>query len=209
MAFDKNYDQLIKVLLTGDSSVGKTSLICQFVDNDVRQTHIATIGIDFKMKLFEVNDQRVKLQIWDTAGQERFETLSVQYYRRAQAILLVYDVTNENSFKNVTKWIRNIKENALDNVKVVLVGNKVDLEQQRVISTEKGQKLAERHSCKFFETSAFTGVGVKEAFTSLAELVLSEKKSGDEHFRDNRAKSFVLKKSDKKEEPKNKSSGCC
>ncbi|CAI7998029.1 Ras-related protein Rab-15 [Geodia barretti] len=107
---DRNYDCLVKVLLCGDSGVGKTCLISQFTDGQVRKSHITTIGIDFKLKTLNVDGKRLRMQIWDTAGQERFETLTAQYYRRAQGIMLVYDVTKERTFTNVSKWLRNIEE---------------------------------------------------------------------------------------------------
>jgi small GTP-binding protein len=107
---DKKYDHLFQLLLCGDSSVGKTCLISRFADNEFRHTHINTIGIDFKLKMLPIGDKKIKLQIWDTAGQERYETLTAQYYRKAQGIVLVYDISREETFRNVTKWLRNIED---------------------------------------------------------------------------------------------------
>lgn len=131
-------------------------------------------GIDFKLKIFTVQDKKVKLQIWDTAGQERFETLTAQYYRRAHGIMLVYDVTQESTFTNVTKWLRNIEENAVSGVVLLLVGNKTDLSAQRQVATERGEKLAKQHKIGFFETSAKEDEGIKEAFTALATKILED-----------------------------------
>jgi len=129
-------------------------------------------GIDFKLKTFTVQGKRIRLQIWDTAGQERFETLTAQYYRRAQGILLVYDITQEQTFGNVSKWLRNIEENAVEDVKLLLVGNKVDLEQQRQVTVRRGEKLAKQHGITFMETSAWTNVNIASAFTTLTKEIL-------------------------------------
>lgn len=170
---DRNYDRLFKVLLCGDSGVGKTCLISQFTDQQIRKSHITTIGIDFKLKTLLIDGNRVRLQIWDTAGQERFETLTAQYYRRAQGIMLVYDITHEQSFANVSKWLRNIEENAVEDVKLVLVGNKVDLEDQRQVTLRRGEKLARQHKVEFFETSAWKNISIAESFTSLTRSILN------------------------------------
>lgn len=169
---DRNYDRLFKILLCGDSGVGKTCLISQFTDQQIRKSHITTIGIDFKLKTLSIDGKRIRLQIWDTAGQERFETLTAQYYRRAQGIMLVYDITHEQSFANVSKWLRNIEENAVEDVKLVLVGNKVDLEDQRQVTVKRGEKLARQHRIEFFETSAWKNISIMESFTSLARSIL-------------------------------------
>ncbi|CAI8044689.1 Ras-related protein RABE1c, partial [Geodia barretti] len=173
---DRNYDCLVKVLLCGDSGVGKTCLISQFTDGQVRKSHITTIGIDFKLKTLNVDGKRLRMQIWDTAGQERFETLTAQYYRRAQGIMLVYDVTKERTFTNVSKWLRNIEENAVDNVRIVLVGNKIDLENQREVSEKRGKKvqLADQHGVQFFETSAWANRHVTQPFDSLASQIMED-----------------------------------
>ncbi|XP_065920800.1 ras-related protein Rab-13-like [Dysidea avara] len=177
----KNYDYLFKVLLCGDSGVGKTCLLCQFVDNEVRKSHIATIGIDFKLKTLEVKGKKIRLQIWDTAGQERFETLTSQYYRRAQGILLVYDLTDQRTFTNTSKWLRSIEENAVSDVKKVLIANKLDAvsdtPEKRQVSTRQGMQLAKENGVQFFETSAFTAENISEAFSSLTESILQDMES--------------------------------
>ncbi|XP_065833494.1 ras-related protein Rab-15-like [Oscarella lobularis] len=168
----KNYDVLLKLLLLGDSGVGKTSLLCRYVDEEVRSTHVATIGIDFKLKTIELGGKRIRIQIWDTAGQERFETLTSQYYRRAQGILLLYDISSDKSFKNVRKWISNISEYAESNVKMVLVGNKCDIDAGRQVTAKQGQQLASEYGVKFLECSAVKNLNVTEAFRKLAEEVV-------------------------------------
>jgi small GTP-binding protein len=178
---DKKYDHLFQLLLCGDSSVGKTCLISRFADNEFRHTHINTIGIDFKLKMLPIGDKKIKLQIWDTAGQERYETLTAQYYRKAQGIVLVYDISREETFRNVTKWLRNIEDHGVKGVKVLLIGNKSDLESQRQVSTRRGLRLAGQHNIKFYETSAWKDINVTEAFTELAQLIL-DKGNADERM---------------------------
>ncbi|TMW96483.1 hypothetical protein EJD97_007281 [Solanum chilense] len=140
-----DYDHLIKLLLIGDSGVGKSCLLLRFSDGSFTTSFIITIGIDFKIKTVELDGKRIKLQIWDTAGQERFRTITTAYYRGAMGILLVYDVTDESSFNNIRNWIRNIEQHASDNVNKILVGNKADMdESKRAVPTSKGRDIKQR-----------------------------------------------------------------
>ena len=163
-----SYDFLIKLLLIGDSGVGKSCLLLRFSDDQFTPSFITTIGIDFKIKTIELDGKRIKLQIWDTAGQERFRTITTAYYRGAMGILLVYDVTDEQSYQNIRNWIRNIEQHAADNVNKVLIGNKADMTFEKVVETSRGQALADEYGIKFFETSAKTNANVVESFTSIA-----------------------------------------
>ncbi|KAL5211051.1 hypothetical protein ABZP36_006674 [Zizania latifolia] len=164
-----DYDYLIKLLLIGDSGVGKSCLLLRFSDGSFTTSFITTIGIDFKIRTVELDGKRIKLQIWDTAGQERFRTITTAYYRGAMGILLVYDVTDESSFNNIRNWIRNIEQHASDNVNKILVGNKADMdESKRAVPTSKGQALADEYGIKFFETSAKTNLNVEQVFFSIA-----------------------------------------
>ncbi|KAJ1922400.1 GTP-binding protein [Tieghemiomyces parasiticus] len=163
-----SYDYLIKLLLIGDSGVGKSCLLLRFSDDSFTPSFITTIGIDFKIRTIELDGKRIKLQIWDTAGQERFRTITTAYYRGAMGILLVYDVTDERSFNNIHNWIRNVEQYANEGVNRILVGNKCDMDEKKVISKEQGQALAEEHQIRFLETSAKSNINVEEAFFSLA-----------------------------------------
>ncbi|PVU93144.1 hypothetical protein BB559_003414 [Furculomyces boomerangus] len=163
-----SYDLLIKLLLIGDSGVGKSCLLLRFSDDSFTPSFITTIGIDFKIRTIELDGKRIKLQIWDTAGQERFRTITTAYYRGAMGILLVYDVTDERSFNNIHNWIRNVEQHANEGVNKILIGNKCDIEERKVISTEKGKALANEYNLKFLETSAKSNINVEEAFYSLA-----------------------------------------
>eukprot|EP00126_Sphaerothecum_destruens_P012765 Sdes_comp21870_c0_seq1m20417 len=163
-----SYDYLIKLLLIGDSGVGKSCLLLRFSEDSFTPSFITTIGIDFKVRTVELDGKRIKLQIWDTAGQERFRTITTAYYRGAMGILLVYDVTDEKSFSNIRNWIRNIEQHASENVNRVLIGNKCDMTEKKVVDTAQGQTLADEYGIPFMESSAKTGQGVEEAFITLA-----------------------------------------
>ncbi|KAF6132403.1 RAB15, member RAS oncogene family [Phyllostomus discolor] len=171
-AMAKQYDVLFRLLLIGDSGVGKTCLLCRFTDNEFHSSHISTIGVDFKMKTIEVDGIKVRIQIWDTAGQERYQTITKQYYRRAQGIFLVYDISSERSYQHIMKWVSDVDEYAPEGVQKILIGNKADEEQKRQVGREQGQQLAKEYGMDFYETSACTNLNIKESFTRLTELVL-------------------------------------
>ncbi|CAH8465352.1 unnamed protein product [Schistosoma turkestanicum] len=168
---DKQYDYLFKLLLIGDSAVGKTSLLLQFADNQFNHTFIATIGIDFKVRTIELGGKRIKLQIWDTAGQERFRTITTAYYRGAMGIMLVYDITNRRSFSNITTWMNNISQHANPKVSKMLLGNKCDFDHFREVKKDDGEALANAYGIPFMETSAKTNINVQDAFMTLTRNI--------------------------------------
>ncbi|XP_071387541.1 ras-related protein Rab-8B-like [Centroberyx affinis] len=168
----KTYDYLFKLLLIGDSGVGKTCLLFRFSEDAFNTTFISTIGIDFKIRTIELNGKRVKLQIWDTAGQERFRTITTAYYRGAMGIMLVYDICNEKSFENIKNWIRNIEEHASSDVEKMILGNKCDMTDRRQVSKDRGEKLAIDYGVKFLETSAKSSLNVEEAFYTMGRDIL-------------------------------------
>jgi len=163
-----HYDFLIKLLLIGDSGVGKSCLLLRFCDDAWTPSFITTIGIDFKIRTIELDGKRIKLQIWDTAGQERFRTITTAYYRGAMGILLVYDVTDDRSFNNIRTWHANIEQHASEGVNKVLIGNKSDWTDKRAVTEEEGRQLADELGIKFIETSAKINEGVEDAFFTLA-----------------------------------------
>ncbi|ADV21151.1 GTP-binding protein ypt2 [Cryptococcus gattii Ru294] len=164
----QHYDFLIKLLLIGDSGVGKSCLLLRFCEDSWTPSFITTIGIDFKIRTIELDGKRIKLQIWDTAGQERFRTITTAYYRGAMGILLVYDVTDEKSFNNIRTWLSNIEQHASPGVNKILIGNKCDWEEKRSVTIEQGRALADEFGLRFLETSAKANEGVEEAFFTLA-----------------------------------------
>ena len=168
-----DYEFIFKVLLLGNSNVGKSSLFLRFVDDIWNDTFVPTIGVDFKIKTFDIDEKKIKMQIWDTAGQERFKNIIASYYRGAHGILLIYDVTDKDSFKNLSNWIIEIEKNANKNVLKLLIGNKTDLEDKRVITYNQGKEFADGYGLKYIETSAKKNLNVNEAFETLGrELIL-------------------------------------
>ncbi|KAF5303391.1 hypothetical protein FQA39_LY09982 [Lamprigera yunnana] len=170
-AADQNFDYMFKLLIIGNSSVGKTSFLFRYADDSFTSAFVSTVGIDFKVKTVFRHDKRVKLQIWDTAGQERYRTITTAYYRGAMGFILMYDITNEESFNSVQDWVTQIKTYSWDNAQVILVGNKCDMEDERVISFERGKQLAEQLGVEFFETSAKENINVKAVFERLVDII--------------------------------------
>ncbi|XP_052684563.1 ras-related protein Rab-37-like isoform X6 [Crassostrea angulata] len=161
---------MCKTILVGDSGVGKTSLLVQFDQGRFQAgSFSATVGIGFTNKVVDVEGTKVKLQIWDTAGQERFRSITRAYYRDANALLLLYDVSNKASFDNIRAWLGEINEYAQEDVVIMLLGNKADMTSERVIRTEDGERLANEYNVAFMETSAKTGMNVDLAFMAVAK----------------------------------------
>ncbi|KAL7411772.1 P-loop containing nucleoside triphosphate hydrolase protein [Mrakia frigida] len=165
----------LKILLIGNSSVGKSSLLLRFTDDDflAEDESVSTIGVDFKVKSIEVGGTKYKLSIWDTAGQERFRTLTSSYYRGAQGVILVYDVSSRATFEELTRWMHELETYTAPDVVKIVVGNKVDKEFSRQVTTSEGKAFAERIGCLFVECSAKTRIGVKEAFEELVASIIA------------------------------------
>jgi len=164
----EDFDHTIKLLVLGDSAVGKSSLLMRFCESKFDTNFVITIGVDFKSKIVQRHGQRIRLQIWDTAGQERFRTITPAYYKAGQGVLLVYDITDEKTFENVKYWLQNLEEYNTD-AKKILVGNKVDRSAERKVEREAGEALAREHNMEFFETSAKINKNVDEAFITIAD----------------------------------------
>ncbi|XWS77329.1 hypothetical protein CRYUN_Cryun01aG0251600 [Craigia yunnanensis] len=165
------YDYLFKLLLIGDSGVGKSCLLLRFADDSYIESYISTIGVDFKIRTVEQDGKTIKLQIWDTAGQERFRTITSSYYRGAHGIIIVYDVTDQESFNNVKQWLNEIDRYASDNVNKLLVGNKCDLTANKVVSYETAKAFADEVGIPFLETSAKDATNVEQAFMAMAASI--------------------------------------
>ena len=190
-----------KILTIGESGVGKTCVLRRFVENKFLKNHLATIGIDFKTKVITLNGLNIKLKIWDTAGQERFRNITNQYYKGADGILLVYDVTDEESYSKIRDWMDQITSNT-DNEEIglVLLGNKCDMDP-RAVTEEMGKDMAKELNINYYETSALNGQGIKEAFEGLTMDIMKRKKLNLEG-----TGGVEL---NKKNEKKKKSGDCC
>eukprot|EP00667_Euglena_gracilis_P021169 EG_transcript_23097 len=160
---------LIKLLLIGESGVGKSCLMVRFAEDTFTDSYLSTIGVDFKARDVDIGDQRCSLQVWDTAGQEQFRTITSTFYRGAHGIALVYDVTNRSTFSNIAYWMKQMERYATKDVCKVLIGNKVDLVDMRMVKTSEGLAVAQQHGCLFYETSAKTNLNVEQALTDLAK----------------------------------------
>jgi Ras-related protein Rab-1A len=185
----KDSDLTIKLLLIGNAFVGKTLIVQKFIDNTFSKTTLSTIGVDLQSKIIDINGKKVKYLIWDTAGEDRMKTMTYSYYRGCHVILIVYDVTDQKSFQNVTTWVECVDKFAKSNVLRILVGNKTDLEDKRVISTDEGKKLAEANGLKFYEISALKITGLYEMFEDIAKEYV-------EIYEQKALKNFQLKKED-------------
>ncbi|XP_028393782.1 ras-related protein Rab-10-like [Dendronephthya gigantea] len=204
-----DFDLFFKFLLIGDSGVGKTCILFRFADDAFNPNFIHTIGIDFKIKTLKIGEKRIKLQIWDTAGQERFHTITTAYYRGAMGIVLVYDITSETSFRNITKWFRRIEENANEDVQKLIIGNKCDLESKREVSKESAEQFSRRHDVKVMECSAKQNINIDKAFQTITEDILNKVCPPQEKEEQSVAKKKKKNKNVKLNKQNNNGGGCC
>ena len=191
----------IKIITLGDSHVGKSCLIVKYIENRFSISYASTIGFDLKHKQIILKDgNKVRLTLFDTAGQERFRSLAKNYIRKANGILLIYDISDKSTFISIEKWMENIQDEIDDKIPIILVGNKSDLNDKRKVSTEEGKKKANEYGFPFYETSCKTGVNVNKCFIELAELVYEN--TGKNPLKNSNQKI-------KKNSSKDKKKGCC
>ena len=196
-----SYDEKIKIMVLGETRVGKTALIKKYTKNKFGGEYLTTVGIDFQEKIIDVDDKSVKLQIWDTAGQERFRNIAKNYFHTSDGFLIVYDISCKDSFEKLDFWLGQIKLNAPEHTKCIVAGNKCDLEEKREVNKSDGEAFAKEQNINFYETSAKEGINVNEIFQILAnEIIKDIKKNGPK----NKRSSQVLKKS-----TKTKKKSCC
>jgi len=163
----------LKLVLIGDSGVGKTSLLLRFADDHFTESFVSTLGVDFRDRLVNTGDKFVKLQIWDTAGQDRFKTITNAFYRSAQGVILVFDVTSMETYEHVEEWLSDGARNAPEGVPKMLVGNKADLADERKVEVEMAESMAERLGMPYVETSAKNSTNVDAAFITMAKSALT------------------------------------
>jgi Ras-related protein Rab-11A len=166
---------LLKIIVAGESGVGKTNILSQFVRQNFNANAKTTIGVECVTKTLQINGQTVKVQFWDTAGQERFRAITSTYYRGAHGVLVLYDITNSSSFSQVPRWLAELEKYGEQDIVKMLIGNKADLEESRSVTVEEAQRLAEKEHMLFMETSAKTAVNVNEAFTKVVTEILGAK----------------------------------
>ena len=197
-----------KIVIIGDQHVGKTSILSKYKYEATEDTYAPTVGIDFLTKNVFLEDKTIRLIMWDTAGQERFKSLIPSYLKNANCVILTYDITEKSSFTSLNKWLSDAKDNIVEGTFIILCGNKIDLSSKRVISKEEGQKFAEENSIAFAETSATTGQGIEELFTTIIgnfcdTAIINTAHLGEEKDEnDMNSKSIALKDLTKEEEAK-------
>ncbi|AAW43502.2 GTP-binding protein ypt3 [Cryptococcus gattii Ru294] len=167
MTDGSNYDYLFKVVLIGDSGVGKSNLLSRFTRNEFNLESKSTIGVEFATRSINVDGKTVKAQIWDTAGQERYRAITSAYYRGAVGALLVYDIAKHQTYENVTRWLKELRDHADANIVIMLVGNKSDLKHLRAVSTDEAKQFATENGLSFIETSALDASNVESAFQNI------------------------------------------
>jgi len=172
---DPQYDYLLKYLIIGSSGVGKSSLLLRYIDDKYSNEHIVTIGVDFKIKTLNIKNKKTKINIWDTAGQERFKGITGSYYKGASGVMVVYDITDAESFNKVNDWLIEIEKNAPNAVYKILIGNKSDLLDDRKITYDQGKDLADTYGMKFIETSAKSSTNVENSFITMTEDIIESK----------------------------------
>ena len=199
---DDGYDILFKIILVGDTSVGKTNIINKYIKNEFREDFYATIGVEFSHKKFVVENRKIKAQIWDTAGQERYKAITRAYYKGAKGAFIVYDITRKETFDDVDKWRNELISSCNQEITVMLIGNKCDLEDQREISKEQGEEKAKSFGFSFLETSALSGENLEKGFQMLIEEIYQkykvEQSKNDEFNLNSGAEEIKIGKMNKK-----------
>ena len=204
---DNENEQRINIMTLGNSEVGKTCFILKYTENFFQELYLTTVGIDFKIKNETINNKQYKLFLYDTTGQEKYKSIALNIIKNAQGIILMYDITNKKSFESIPEWIRSIKDAKGDNFPMILLGNKLDKEDIRIVSEKEGKELAKEYNMQFFETSNKDGTNIQEAGLALVNEIL---KNQENEIKD----SFISKSSNnsklsKKSPLKNDNKRCC
>ena len=202
MKLDSDFEFPLKVIVIGDTCVGKTNFIFRFVENRFSVNYVSTVGFDYRSKIITLpkSKKKVKLQIWDTAGQERYNAVNKNLFQKVQGVIIMYDITNRASFENINKWLYLLSQNVSDKAKI-LVGSKLDLsEEKRIVTEEEGQNLADKNNMPFYETSSKTGENVEKIFFTLAQNIYEN--LSNENINDNASVKII-------QNPEHKKKGCC
>ena len=211
MTEKKDYDYLFKILILGDSFVGKTNILKRFIHNELDSTTKETVGVEFDSKNYNFGEKTIKAQIWDTAGQERYRSVTKAYYKGAKGALLVYDISRRITFENIDNWLIDLRTNGDKDILIILIGNKSDLNSKREVNKDEAENKAEQYNIAFLETSAKNGDNIDKAFSELVEQVYNANKNSieknDVKVEGNNEDGISLQKDDVDEQKKNK--GCC
>ena len=191
---NQDYDHIFKIITLGDSGIGKTSLITRFAHDIFEENHLASIGFEFLIKVLDIENKIIKIQLWDICGSERFKTVSPSYYRRTNGAIVAYDISDKRSFDQVKFWIKEVKAYSNTETNIVIVGTKCDI-LDREVTEEEGKKLADELGVKYFETSAKTGYNVNEAYNFLIKEII-------DNFKNFEREKIELKKDDKMDKKK-------
>ena len=208
-----NYNLIFKIVLIGDSNVGKTNILSKYLQNEFNPDSKATVGVEFGSKTININNNVIKAQIWDTAGTEKYRSITNAYYKGAKGAFVVYDISRKTSFNNIDKWLFDLKNNGDENINIILVGNKIDLENDRDVTTEEGEKKAILNKASFIETSAKNGNNIEKAFNLMIENVYENFKKENENKENidlngiNKEKTLDLNSSNNENQIKKKK--CC
>ena len=167
----ENYEQLYKIIIVGDSGVGKSNILGRYINNIFKQDTKSTVGVEFASKKIKANGVNIKLQIWDTAGQERYRSITSAYYRGSKGCFIVYDISSAQTFESVEKWYEEVLKSGEKDISIILIGNKCDLENERKVTVEMGENKARNLNCPFFETSALNNIHIEDVFQSIAENI--------------------------------------
>ena len=207
MADEEEYEMMAKVILIGDSSVGKTNIMSKYLKNQFNENSKATVGVEFGSKLFKLNGHNIKAQIWDTAGQEKYKAITGAYYKGSKGAFVVYDITRKETFESVDKWINDLKSSGDPKLIIIIIGNKCDLEEKREILKEQGEEKAKSFGCAFLETSALSGDNIEKGF----EMMISEifKKYGNDSYEDDELGSVEKGEDIKLDKKENQKKSCC
>lgn len=206
----ESYDYLFKIVLIGDSGVGKTNLLSQLTRGEFSAETKATIGVEFATKTFKIDNLVIKAQIWDTAGQERYRAITSAYYRGTLGALIVYDITRKSTLSNATKhWLTQLKEYSGEEIEIMMVGNKTDLEDERTVTVACGNDAAKSNNLNFLETSALDGSNVEKAFDELIKAVYRRRKTLDPEFKEALSRTEPAKNKKIIQIKKKKKKSCC
>jgi len=198
----------LKIVIVGDSGVGKTNLVKRFISNTYNANSKATVGVEFISKSYKINDHIFKIEIWDTAGQERYKSITAAYYKGAKGALVVYDTTNKETFYNVDRWISEIKEKSVPEIKIMIIGNKMDLKSRREVKLEEAMEKSKTLEAPLLETSALTAENVNQAFHDLLKEMYYEVR-GKFEVQEQKVEETKEGINLNTEVPKNKNKGCC